>query len=217
MRIVSLILFLVCPLIAQEVIAQSVPAQNVPAQNVQAQEQWLGYGAPVAGKAGYFETSVGYLYFNTLTPSSEKQVFMGVDSIEALRINAHWAASIDSSYLRANNVDSTGHGGNIWSTLAGPVFYPVVHPRSGFFVRGLVGISVMDSEVRVSPTYNFNGLVAHVSYLVGGGFDRDISLRLTLRLGADYQRTAFFNAENVVVPQNNVRLTTGIAYRFQPR
>ena len=72
-----------------------------------------------------------------------------------------------------------------------------------------------DSRVRVNPTYSFGGWVAHFSYLAG--YERNIPAVLPLRLGADYQRTYFFNAENVIQPQNNVRLTTGIAYRFERR
>jgi hypothetical protein len=201
------LLVLISTLISPELVAPKLAAQ----------ERWLGTGAPIAAKASYFESSVGYTYSDTFSPSAEKQSFMGIDAVEAIRINAHWSASLDSTYLRANNVSGTGHGGNLWSALAGPVFYPRLLRRSGFFVRGLAGVGFEDSRVRVNPTYNFGGWVAHFSYLAGGGYERDISHCLTLRLGADYQRAYFFNAENVIQPQNNVRLTTGIAYRFERR
>jgi hypothetical protein len=199
------------------VLISTVIAPELVAPNLAAQERWLGTGAPVAAKASYFESSLGYSYLNTFSPSAEQQSFMGIDAVEAIRLNAHWSAALDSTYLRANNVEGTGHGGNLWTALAGPVFYPRLRRSSGFFVRALAGMGFEDSRVRVNPTYSFGGWVAHFSYLAGGGYERNISRRLTLRLGADYQRTYFFNAENVIQPQNNVRLTTGIAYRFERR
>jgi hypothetical protein len=178
-----------------------------------AQARW-GTSEPAAGATGpVFEAGLGYVYLSMAMPS-QRVGLTGLHANGLVRFDSHWGATVDSTYAGTGDVLGTGHGGNVLSCLAGPVFYPFGHGQAGIFLHGLVGASLVDSAVPVSGAYYLGGWVARPSYAVGGGFEHSLFRPLGVRVQADFQRTTFANPTGALQGQNNLRLVTSIVYRF---
>jgi hypothetical protein len=52
---------------------------------------------------------------------------------------------------------------------------------------------------------------------VGGGFERPLAGPFAIRVEGDYLQTTFANPSAVMQFQNNLRLVTGIVFRFGRR
>jgi len=176
-----------------------------------------GYsGPPVAATGPSFEASVGYVYFSMAMPT-QRVALEGADANALIKVSTRWGVTADSVYAHTGNVLGTGYNGNFLSALAGPVFYPVVRRNLGIFVHVMAGASWVDSAVPVSGTNYLGGWVARPSYLAGPGFEHSLVGPFSLRVSGDYQRTTFVNSNDALQVQNNLRLTTGFAYRFGTR
>ncbi|MGD0413885.1 MAG: hypothetical protein ABSA80_00890 [Terriglobales bacterium] len=175
-------------------------------------------GAPAAAAAGpVFEASAGYTYLVLDTPSRQRVGLSGVDANSFVDFNSRWGLVADSNYARSGNVLGTGHAGNVLSCLAGPVFYPVEYRNTRIFVHTLAGVSLVNSAVPVKGTYYLGGTIIRFSYAMGGGFEHTLAGRFAVRVGADYLRTTFANPTAAMQFQNNIRLVTGIVFRFGSR
>lgn len=163
-----------------------------------------------------FEASLGYVYFNMDMPS-QRIALTGLDANGLVNFNSRWGATVDSAYARTGSVFGTGHGANVLSLLAGPVFYPAVFAKSGIFIHALAGACRVESAVPASGTYYTNGWVARPSYSVGGGFEQSVIASLGVRIQGDYQHTSFGDSAGAIHGQNNLRLSTSIVYRFGSR
>jgi hypothetical protein len=181
-----------------------------------AQARFDPSGAAAAATGPAFEASLGYVYLSMAMPS-QRVGFNGVSASGHARFTRRWGATLDSTYAHSSNVLSTGYNGNFLSSLVGPVFYPPVNAKAGIFVRALIGASWVDSAVPVNDTSYRGGWAVHPSYAVGGGFEHSLLGPLTVRAGADYQRTTFVNSIGALQYQNNLRLATSVAYRFRNR
>ena len=177
--------------------------------------QQLGTGPPPPAMTGpVFEASAGYTYLDMETSSRQHMAFSGVDADGSIDFNARWGMMVDSSYVRAGNVLGTGHTGNVLSLLIGPVFYPVDSENTRIFVHTLAGVSLVNSAIPVTRTYHLDGTVNRFSYALGEGVERTLAGPLAIRVGADYLRTTFVNSTAAMQIQNNIRIVTGMVYRF---
>ena len=195
-KIAVCILFLLAPLLAQRFVTSAPPG---------------------AATGPVFEASVGYTYLALDTPSRQRVGLSGVDANGFVDFNARWGMMVDSSYARAGNVLGTGHSGNVLSFLIGPQFYPVDFGNTRIFVHTLAGVSLVNSAVPVKGTYYLGGTVTRFSYALGGGVEHTIAGPLAIRMGADYLRTTFANSTAAMQFQNNLRIVTGIVFRFGNR
>jgi opacity protein-like surface antigen len=195
-KIAACIFFLVVPLVAQRFVT------GVP---------------PAAATGPIFEASAGYTYLVLDTPSRQRVGLSGVDADGFIDFNSRWGMMVDSSYARTGNVLGTGHSGNVLSFLIGPVFYPVDLGNTRIFIHTLAGVSLVNSAVPVKGTYYLGGTVTRFSYALGGGVERTVAGPLAIRVGADYLRTTFANSTAAMQFQNNLRIVTGIVFRFGSR
>ncbi len=163
------------------------------------------------------EMSAGYTYFAMDTRTQKRVGLSGLDANGFLDVNPRWGLMADASYARIGDVLGTGHSGNVVSLLAGPAFYPAAYGVNRIFVRTLLGASLVNSAVPVSGTYYLRGTVMRFSYAVGGGVERPICGTLSIRVGGDYVRTTFADSSAAMRFQNNLRLVTGLVYRFGER
>jgi hypothetical protein len=180
-------------------------------------QQFVAAAPPVAASGAVYEASVGYTYLALDTPAQQHVGLNGVDANGFVDFNPRWGMMLDSSYARIGNVLGTGHGGNVASWLAGPLFYPVDLGNTRIFVHTLAGVSLVNSAVPVKGTYYLGGTVTRFSYAMGGGVERTIAGPIAIRVGADYLRTTFANSSAAMQFQNNIRIVTGILYRFGSR
>jgi len=194
------IFLLAAPLLAQELV------------------QYKGSGStPVAASGPVFEASAGYTYLDLDTPSRKRIGLGGFDANAFADFSSRWGMMADSSYARIGNVLGTGHSGNVLSLLTGPVFYPADRGSARVFVHTLAGVSLVNSAVPVQGTYYLGGTVTRFSYALGGGVERAIAGRVAVRFGADYLRTTFANSTAAMRSQNNLRIVTGLVFRFGNR
>ena len=108
-------------------------------------------GAPVGATGPSFEASAGFVYLSMDMPS-ERVTLTGLDTSGLIRFATRWGVTADATYASTGNVLSTGHSGNFFGVLAGPVFYPVSFRRLGIFVHALAGVGRVDSAVPVTET-----------------------------------------------------------------
>jgi len=170
----------------------------------------------VGATAPSFEASLGYAYFNMDMPS-QRVGLTGLNANGLVNFNSRWGVTVDALYASTGSVFGTGQSANVLSLLAGPVFYPAVFAKSGIFVHAMAGACRVESAVPVSGTSYLNGWVARPSYLVGGGFEQSLFGPLGIRIQGDYQFTSFGDSAGTIHGQNNLRLSTGIVYRFGNR
>ena len=123
-------------------------------------------------------------------PSQQRVALTGIDGSGVVRFLPRWGATVDGTYASTGNVFNPGHGPNILSLLAGPVFYPV-NGRTAVFLHALVGAGRVGGAVPTSGPYYLGGWVARPSYAFGGGVERYLFGTFAVRLQADYQRTTF--------------------------
>jgi opacity protein-like surface antigen len=180
-------------------------------------QRYVGGPPPAAATGPAFEASAGYTYLVLDTPARQRVGLSGVDANGFVDFNSRWGLAADSNYARAGNVLGTGRSGNVLSCLAGPVFYPVAYGNTRIFVHSLAGVSLVNSAVPVEGTYYLGGTIIRFSYAVGGGFEHPLAGRFAIRVGGDYLRTTFANPSAVMQFQNNLRIVTGIVFRFGSR
>lgn len=171
-------------------------------------------GNSPSGTAPAVEASAGYVYMSTTSSSSPHLNLTGIDANGVMQFNPRWGAMLDFTFARAANVPGTGHSDRVFSALIGPEFFPIDGYRGNVFVHGLVGVAMVDSAVLTSPTTEISGYETRFSYALGAGAELTMFGPFAVRLTADYQRTAFVNALQNPEPQNNVRATASLVYRF---
>ena len=123
----------------------------------------------------------------------------------------------DFMFARAGNVPGTGRSDKVISGLVGPEFFLADSYKGSVFVHALAGVAVVDSALLASSTSVVHGYATHFSYAIGGGAEFTVVGPVALRFTGDYQRTKFVNAQLASVPQNNVRVSAGLVYRFGSR
>lgn len=171
----------------------------------------------VAATGPVLEASVGYTYLDLDTPSRQRVGLVGFDANAFADFSSRWGMMADANYARIGNVLGTGHSGNVLSFLTGPVFYAADRGNTRIFVHMLAGVSLVNSAVPVQGTYYLGGAVTRFSYAMGGGMERNVVGRFAVRFGADYLRTTFSNSTAAMRFQNNLRIVTGIVFRFGNR
>lgn len=105
--------------------------------------------------------------------------------------------------------DGSGHYGNqltVYNYMLGPQ-YALRKDKSKFFVHGLFGKAQNTVNIATSIRSGFES-VGH-AFAAGGGYDRDLTPRLTFRVQADYLNTHSFGAT-----QNDIRVSTGLVFHI---
>jgi hypothetical protein len=125
----------------------------------------------------------------------------------------HWGATVDSSYVRAPRDAGSRHGSYVFSVLTGPVFVPVQNDNTRLLIRALAGVSLVDGSVPVGQLY-YRGWLSRFSWAVGMGLERDLSGPFSARFNVDYLRTSFMSTTATIQPQNNIRVSGILVFRF---
>lgn len=166
-----------------------------------------------AAKGPECDVSLGYSY-EGLNFSGKPMVNMqGVDLGVATDFTPRWGAAFDSSYVRAGKDPLSGHGSYILNLLAGPVFVPAQNENTRVFVRALAGVSLVDGSVPVGDLF-YRGWLTRFSWAVGTGVEHNLPGPFAVRLNVDYVRTKFANSSLAIEPQNNIRVTGSLVFRF---
>ena len=179
--------------------------------------QESGGDAVPAAEGSTRNVAFGYSYLNTNLSGTPTLNLNGVNSSAMIDFLPRWGATLDASYVRAGRDPGSGHSSYVLSVLAGPVFYPAQNDNTRFSVRALAGVSLVDSSVRVDQqNLYYRGWLSRFSWAIGAGIERDLSTSFAVRLNVDYLRTKFVNSAVMVQPQNGIRLSASLVYRFAP-
>jgi opacity protein-like surface antigen len=175
--------------------------------------QAVSRGPSPAAKGPECDVSVGYSYAGVNFSGKPTVNMQGVDLGAAIDFTPRWGASLDSSYVRAGRDPRSGHSSYLLNVLAGPVFVPAQNENTRVFVRALAGVGLVDGSVPVEQLY-YRGWLTRFTWAVGTGIEHNISGPLAVRVNVDYLRTKFASSNLAVQPQNNIRVTGSLVFRF---
>jgi hypothetical protein len=169
---------------------------------------------PARGVHSNLAVGVGYSYLNMNLSGKPSVNLHGIDTNAVIDFPTRWGAMLDSSYVRAGRDPGSGHSSYVFSVLAGPVFVPVQSDNTRFLVRALAGMSLVDSSVQVNNQLYYRGWQSRFSWAVGAGIERNLSAPFAVRFNVDYLRTKFVSTAGIVQPQNGIRVTANLIFRF---
>lgn len=201
-RILAGILFFVSAVIA------SASAQDRPGTNSFQTDRLQAEPSTAAVGPGY-DVNLGYIFHTMVIPGSGSVTLYGLNAGGDMELHDRWSATINSSYIRTSNVDGTGHGGNVFSLLFGPVFYFVQDQDTRLFVHALAGPAVANSAASISDPSS-QSWAAKFSYAIGAGAEQTLRGPLAVRINADYVGKPYVGSPDIVG-------TVSLVYHLQPR
>jgi len=189
-------------------------AMSLVAAPLLAQEE--GGGPFPAAERTPGDIAVGYSFLNMNLSGNPTANLNGIATSATINFHPRWGGTLEASYVRAGRDPGSGHSSYVLSVLTGPVFVATQNAKSRVLVRALVGVSVVDSSVRVNDLY-YRGYLTRFSWAIGTGIERNLTTSLAIRFNVDYLRTKFLNSDLAVQPQNGIRVGANIVFRFSPR
>ena len=170
-----------------------------------------------AGVAPSMQAGIGYSYLNVGIPSEDRLAMNGVDASFTADFHRRLGIRLDLGYNRASNVLGTNRHADLLSYMAGPVFYPVRRRNLSVYTQFLVG-GARETGVNFNASGEMlTGWVNRFAWAAGAGVQYRLTPSFSLRLGADYMRTSFFNSNLAIEGQNNVRSAASLVYTFGER
>ncbi|MGA2095798.1 MAG: outer membrane beta-barrel protein [Candidatus Acidiferrum sp.] len=154
-----------------------------------------------------FQTGLDYNFVRTNAPPGGCGCFSlnGGNGWAAYQFSGAFAIVGEVSAQHATNVLGSGTNVTLVSYLFGPRYSFPVSKHFVLFAQTLLG----DSTLRATASSNSNAF----AMTLGGGLDVRLNRHFTVRAAqVDYFFTHFDNGVND--HQNNLRVTTGLSYRF---
>ena len=175
-------------------------------------------GPVFAGTAPVFEGGVGYSYLGTSIPSNGSSLGMnGVLLSGNADFGWHLGLKVEAGYNRAFDAFNTGHSADMLTYMGGPVFYPIRNRKYNVFAQALFG-GARETGVNVANNGELvMGYTNRFAWSAGLGVQYRITPALSLRAGAEYLRTTFYNTNIVLQGQSNIRSSLSVIYTFGSR
>ena len=170
-----------------------------------------------AGVAPSMEAGIGYSYLNVDVPSQNRIAMNGVDATFSINFQRSFGIKFDLGYDRAFNVFDTNYHADLLTYMAGPVFYPIRRRKFSVYTQLLLGGARQTGVNFDASGATSTGWVNRLAWAAGGGVQYRLTSSFSVRLGADYMRTSFFNSNNAIEGQNNVRSAVSLVYTFGER
>jgi opacity protein-like surface antigen len=162
------------------------------------------------------DIAIGYSHLKLGFSGKPAVDLNGVEVSGTINMNQSWGATLDSSYVRAGRDLESGHSSSVLSVFAGPVFTAAQKRNLRFFIRPLVGMTLVDGSVPVNQVF-YRGWQSRFSWAIGGGMEYVLSPSYAVRFNADYLRAHFVSSNAAVEPQNGIRFSTNFVFRLSPR
>ena len=141
----------------------------------------------------------------------------GVEAALNADVQRHFGVKLDVGYSRSFDAFSTGRSADMLTYMAGPVFCPVRTRNMHVYAELLLGAARQTGVNFENNGQIVLGYVNKFAWAGGGGLQHRLTRTLSLRVGADYLRTAFFNSNVVVQRQTNLRSSLSVIYTFGER
>ena len=194
MKISMTLLFLIA--LAAPALAQTQPAVNAPHNQTE-----------VAGE---------YTYAHANAPPGDCGCFSangGSVSVARPLDTGYWAFVFDTTVVHAGSISPANYDLTLTVFTAGFRFRPAPHAKWNPFGQVLVGAEHASGSLVEGPTPAADDPALVFAMNAGGGLDRRLNSHWSLRLvEADYLMTRSSNRVNDL--QNNIRISTGLVYRF---
>ena len=171
------------------------------------------HGAITAAHGPECDVSVGYSYARFDFSGKPAVNMQGLNLGGAIDFSPRWGAVLEANYDRAGRDPASEHGSYALTFLTGPVFVPAQNENTRLFVRALAGVGLVDGSVPVGQLF-YRGWLTRFSWAVGTGVERDIYGPFAVRVNVDYLRTKFVSSSLTREPQNNIRVTGSLVFRF---
>jgi hypothetical protein len=167
-----------------------------------------------AGKSTAFDASLGYAYSRMQVPGTGHVQMSGADAALTCDFLPRLGVRLDVAYLRSAAVFGTEHHNDALTYMGGPVFYLVRKRRVVLYADALFGGGRLGGmNLRESGGY-FSGFVHKPAWSVGAGGERRILPSISLRIGADYTHTEFFDQTGAIRGAYGFRGTFTLVYLF---
>lgn len=174
-------------------------------------------GPVIAGVAPVIEGGVGYSYVKSNVPSEGSLAMNGVLLSGNGDFNAHFGVKLELGYSRSFDAFQTGRSADLLTYMGGPVFYPIRRRQFNIYTQVLLGGARETGVNFESDGTLIRGFVNKFAWAGGAGFQYRVTPSLSLRTGADYLRSSFFNSNVVPTGQSNLRATLSLIYTFGAR
>jgi opacity protein-like surface antigen len=174
-------------------------------------------GPVIAGAAPVLEAGFGYSYVDASVPSMGQLAMNGVQGIFNGDFSRHLGVKLELGYSRTFDAFHSGRTADMLTYLGGPVFYPFRGRKASVYTHLLLG-AARQTGVNFEPNGQIVlGYVNQFAWAGGAGVQRRVTTSWSLRIGADYLRTAFFNTHVAVQGQSNLRGSVSLIYTFGER
>lgn len=171
-------------------------------------------GPVVAGVGPTVEAGGGYQFVYTSVPSQNRIPMNGLFLTGNLDFNRRFGIAAEIGYARNFDAFNTGRTADLLTYMVGPAFYPVRMRKTNVYTHLLFG-GARETGVNLSTDgLLLLGYVNKFAWAAGGGVQYRITRSLSLRVGADYLHTSFFNPELNVVGQSGIRPSASLIYTF---
>jgi outer membrane protein with beta-barrel domain len=168
----------------------------------------------VAGIAPVLEAGGGYTYTDASVPSQNKLGMNGAQLVGDADFSRRFGVQLELGYSRNFNAYSSNHTADMLTYLGGPVFYPLRTRRWTVNTHVLAGGARETGVNFESDGQIIRGYTNRFAWAVGAGVQYRVSRDWSVRIGADYLRTSFFNSDVQIQGQLNIRSSATLIYTF---
>jgi hypothetical protein len=163
------------------------------------------------------EGGVGFSYVQGNVPSEGQLRMNGLQAVLNADLQRHFGLKLDVGYSRSFDAFSTGHSADLLTYMAGPVFYPVRRRKMHVYTELLAGAARQTGVNFENSGQLVMGFANEFAWAGGAGFQYRLARSFSMRVGADYLRTSFFNSNVAVQSQSNIRSSICLIYTFGER
>jgi hypothetical protein len=137
----------------------------------------------------------------------------GADTSFTIGLYSRVAIRADLGYARAANVLGSARHSDVFSYLAGPVFYPTTHYHLDTYIHVLMGGARVTGPILLNGGgFLSGGWVNKFAWAIGGGAEYWVSDSMAIRSSVEYLRTAYFDSSLAIRGQNNIKTTASVVY-----
>jgi len=168
---------------------------------------------PLASATGpEIEGHGGFEYLGQQVPSASTVPMYGVDSGLTFGMSKHLGVRLDLGYARAWNVFASRYHSDILSYMAGPVIYPVRTRHLSPYAELLLGGARVTGATPDGQAGYVRGYANEFAWAGGGGVEIRTSPTFSLRVGADYMHTSYFDPAQALSGEGNIRGIVSFVY-----
>jgi hypothetical protein len=172
-------------------------------------------GPKISGMGPAVEGNLGFEFVSQEVPGQPSRVSMfGIDTGMTVGVTSRFGVRADFAYARSTAVFGSGSHSDIMSYLAGPVFYPVLGHRMAPYVEILGGAARVTGATPMPDGGYVRGFSNKFAWAGGGGIEVRAWRTSSIRVGADYLHTSYFDPNVAVKGQGNIRAVVSWTHYF---